>query len=213
MTGKYEAKGLIDSLSGVLRSAMDSSTSLLVLVFSGILVVLWIWRGGAMESKVGFVIFYTFLYALTNHYLSVFSKVEGIRAYSRASLNFWLFGVVFWLLFSVWVVGTINIFLNKDSASPKDFLGDYVLNSLFYFNILKALLLFFLIWLFTTFCCWARSKGVSEEDERTKGTAYYEIEAVCRNCAQFLGLVEIPRGLKVESFSCPRCGVTALTRR
>lgn len=112
MISSDENKKSNSSWAEVFKTAMGESTSLFVLVFSGVLVISSITAHA--EVKIVLASFLTLFYAVINHYLAVFSKLESYRTYARGKVTFPLYVFISLLLFVGWVKLSTEVLLTVD---------------------------------------------------------------------------------------------------
>lgn len=195
-----------DTLAGLVKRGLEHSIAQVFLIFSGVLVLISVFK----ENDYVVISFFTLFYAFVNF------KVEGIRKHESlgdhaVGNNFGavLYSLISLLLLVGWILG--SVVLLSDVGSTLGYLKNNfsLLSWITGFVLIGALALFVSWMLYIFLSKWERDGTNCEQPDETK---CYEVECCCKNC-DLDRKVGIPKKIQVEHHPCPECEIGGVLRK
>lgn len=186
-------------LSDLIKYALAHSIAQAFLIFSGVLVIVSVWKNNSYI----FLSFFTLFYALINFKIEAIRKHPPLGNYvMRDNLGAGIYTMISWSLLIWWITGVMFL-LNCVS------LVDMFLKIQYYSFYLTAIWFLFLVfWMLLIF--YRKKKGKNSEPKegelKEKPNDFYKVECNCENC-DLNRHVNMPKGIKVTDLICPECGI------
>lgn len=186
-----------NQLSDLIKYALVHSIAQAFLIFSGVLVIVSVWKNNSYV----FLSFFTLIYALVNF------KIEATRRHPSMG-NYGMrtnWGLILYILISLslliwWIIG-LSIIDNNLCL---------LLNYKHWYFIISAVcLILILIWIGIIFYEKRKDKNLSIKENES---GRYEVHCICRNCDLDKKLY-IKKGIKVNDAICQDCGVAQQLKR
>lgn len=195
------------TISSLIKIGLKHSIAQAFLIFSGSLVIISIlWSKEYVNLA-----FFTLFYALIAHYLTALRKHESLGRYAVGNNKdqVVLFTIIYISLFTWWSTGAWSILLKLGQIKWCPLFPECLPILSSYALIISLILI--TIWILQFFCnmldAWQQPDRQQQEAENN----FYKTECSCRNCDNVVK-VSIPKGVKINDYPCPNCGVITLKK-